>query len=343
MERVTIYDVAKLAKVSPTTVSRALHDHPAISKQTKQRVQAACRQLAYVPDIVARGLSGQRTHTIGVIVTNISDPYLSALCAVIERHCSQHGYRVLLGNTLHDPAYELAAVGRMLSQQVDGLLISAYSPQSQMQHKELIGDLPCVYLGNNHTADCSFVEVDSDRGAYEAAQYLYHLGHRRIAFVGGRANSRTLELRLNGYRRSLLNHGLTPWEIVAPEQTADPREWCCRRVLEGVLGGCGPDAVIAYTDIIAMSILDAAETNGLRVPEDLSLIGFDDIVLGRLRHVRLTSVSQNYFRTGQLAVERLLAQIDGSAEGRTRDTLPPELMIRDTCCRRIQYKERTQL
>lgn len=336
MERATIYDVAKLAKVSPTTVSRALHDHPAISEKTKRRVRTACEQLAYVPDIVARGLSGQKTHTIGVIVTDISDPYLSALCAVIERYCSEQGYRVLLGNTLHDPQYEWEAVGRMLSQQVDGLLISAHSPQSQARHKALIGDLPCVYLGNNHTPDCSYVEVDNERGAYEAAQYLYHLGHRRIAFVGGRAGSRTLELRLNGYRRSLLSHDLPPWEIVAPEQIDNLSKWCYQGTLSGLWGGRGFDAVIAYTDIIAMNILDAAEAGGLRVPEDFSLIGFDNIAFSQLRHVRLTSVSQNHARTGQLAVERLLAQIDGHS-GRTADTLPPELMIRDTC-RRIEHE-----
>lgn len=340
MERVTIYDVAKLAKVSPTTVSRALHDHPAISKKTKQRVRAACEQLAYVPDIVARGLSGQKTHTIGVIVTDISDPYLSALCAVIEQYCSAHGYRVLLGNTLHDPQYELEAVGRMLSQQVDGLLISAHSPQSQARHKALIGSLPCVYLGNNHTPDCSYVEVDNDRGAYEAAQYLYHLGHRRIVFAGGRVGSRTLELRLNGYRRSLLSHGLIPREIVGTEQMAGLWQWFRRQPVGGAQNERAFDAVIAYTDIIALNILNAAETGGLRVPEDFSLIGFDDIAFGRLRHVRLTSVSQSHTRTGQLAVERLLAQIDGQGSGRTADTLPPELMIRDTC-RRMEDKERS--
>lgn len=341
MKRVTIYDVAKLANVSPTTVSRALHDHPAISEGTKQRVRAACEQLAYVPDIVARGLSGQKTHTIGVIVTDISDPYLSALCAVMERHCSEHGYRMLLSNTLHDPQYELEAVGRMLSQQVDGLLISAHSPQSQARHRALIGDLPCVYLGNNHTADCSYVEVDNERGAYEAAQYLYHLGHRRIAFVGGRADSRTLELRLKGYRRSLLSHGLPLREIVGSDHVEDLCTWCYQQTLDELRSGDGFDAVIAYTDRIAMSIVDAAEASGLRVPEDFSLIGFDDIVFGQLRHVRLTSVSQSHFRTGQLAVERLLAQIDGSCS-RTADIIEPELMIRDTC-RRIERKERSSL
>ncbi len=333
MKRVTIYDVARLAGVSPATVSRALHSHPAISEKTKRRIWAACEQLAYVPDIVARGLSGQRTYTIGVVITDISDPYISALCAVIEQRCSRLGYRMLLSNTLHDPAYELEAVGQMLSQQVDGLLVSACSPRSQEAHKALIAGLPCVYLGNNHGPDCSYVEADNERGAYEAAQYLYHLGHRRIVFLGGRPDSRTLELRLNGYRRSMLSHALTPCEIVEPERVARVFEWCRRETAAGGQGIYGFDAVIAYTDAIAMDVLDAAETCGLHVPEDFSLIGFDDISLSGLSHMRLTSVSQDYVHAGQLAVERLLAQIDGA--GQTADTLPPELIIRDTC-RRIE-------
>ena len=332
MKRATIYDVSKLAGVSPATVSRALRNQTSISEQTKQRVREACRQLDYVPDIVARGLSGQKTYTIGIVVPDISDPYFSALCSAIERHCADYGYRVLLSNTLHQPQSEVKAIEQMVSQQVDGLLISAHSMETQERHRQLIGNLPCVYLGNNHAADCSYVEVDNERGAYEAAQYLYLLGHRRIAFLGGRRDSRTLELRLEGYRRAMQSHDLPQIELVGPKEITDMRSWCYDRAIECFRGGRVFDAVIAYTDVIAMQVLDAAERCGLRVPEDVSLIGFDNISFGQLNNIRLSTISQHKSRTGRLAVERLLAQIDGG-ERPTADILSPELLIRNTCRR----------
>lgn len=330
MKRVTIRDVAALAGVSPTTVSRALNDHPAISAKTREKVREACQALNYVPDITARGLSGHTTNTIGVVVPDISNPYFSSLCAAIEGCAAEHGYQVLLANTLHNPEHELDAIDRMLSQQVDGAIISAYSPQLQEKHAALMGDLPCVYLGSNHGPECSYVEIDNDRGAFEAAQYLCHLGHRKIVFLGGRTGSRTLEQRLAGYRRSMVMNGLSPREIVAPDRVLKLRGWCHERAMELFAGEDIPDAVIAYSDAIAMQVLDAAQWHGFHAPEDYSIVGFDNISIGRLPQIHLTSVSQKKFRSGRLAVERLIQKIDGD-QRQTADVLQPELMIRSTC------------
>ena len=170
MNRVTIRDIAALAGVSTSTVSRALNDHPAISEETKAVIQEACRQLNYVPDMTARGLAGRMTNTIGVIIPDISSPYFSALCTSIENHAAKKGFRVMLTNTLHDPKYELEAIDQMLSQQVDGMIISPYSPESQAKHGAFLENVPCVYVGSNHGPDCSYVEADNERGTYEAAQ-----------------------------------------------------------------------------------------------------------------------------------------------------------------------------
>lgn len=170
--------------VSSSTVSRVLNDSASISQRTRQAVREACQALHYVPDITARGLSGHKTHTIGIIVPDISNPYFSALCTAAEAGASARGYRAILCNTLYEPVNELDAIGRMLSQRVDGLLVAAHSPHTQAQHAALLGELPCVYLGSNHGPGCSYVEVDNEQGAYQATQYLYRLGHRRIVFLG---------------------------------------------------------------------------------------------------------------------------------------------------------------
>lgn len=334
MRRVTIRDVAERAGVSSSTVSRVLNGSASISPATAQAVREACQALHYVPDFTARGLSGHKTHTIGIIVPDISNPYFSALCMAAEASASACGYRAILCNTLHEPVNELDAIDRMLSQRVDGLLIAAHSPYTQAQHAALLGALPCVYLGSNHGPGCSYVEVDNELGAYEAAQYLHRLGHRRIVFLGGRQGSRTLEQRLRGYRRSMLSNGFTPRPIAAPDGTEDLRAWCHQEAgrLFREAGPSGLDAIIAYSDILAMQVLEAAEDCGLRAPEDFSIIGFDDIALGRLPHIRLTTVSQQEARAGELAVRRLLAQINDGADA-TGDILEPELRIRSTCRR----------
>lgn len=332
MKRVTIREVAALAGVSSATVSRALNNHPAISEETKCSVREACRALNYVPDITARGLSGHKTHTIGVIVPDISNPYFAGICTAVERRAAELGYRVLLTNTLYDPAHELDAIERMLSQRVDGLLISACTPHSQEGHAPLLRSVPCIYLGSNHGTACSYVEVDNERGAYKAVQYLWHLGHREIAFIGGRAGSRGLELRLDGYRRSMLQNGLLIQEFVGPEDDSLQQSWCYDQARNLFGRGAIPGAIIAFSDILAMQILNAAEQFGLRAPDDFSIIGFDDISFSRLPQISLTTVSLRLPEMGRLAAERLLEKVNGD-DRLTADVVQPELMIRSTCRR----------
>lgn len=332
MRRVTIRDVAQRAGVSSSTVSRVLNGSASISQRTRQAVREACQALHYVPDITARGLSGHKTHTIGIIVPDISNPYFSALCTAAEAGASARGYRAILCNTLYEPVNELDAIGRMLSQRVDGLLVAAHSPHTQAQHAALLGELPCVYLGSNHGPGCSYVEVDNEQGAYQATQYLYRLGHRRIVFLGGRQDSRTLEQRLQGYRRSMLANHLIPDAAAAPDGTENLGAWCFQEARRLFRQSPCPDAVIAYSDILAMQVMEAAEECGLHAPEDFSVIGFDDIALGRLPHIHLTTVSQRETQAGELAIRRLLEKIDGSAAV-TEDILEPELVIRSTCRR----------
>ena len=197
------------------------------------------------------------------------------------------------------------------------MLITASSPDSQSKHGALLGDMPCVYLGSNHGPDCSYVEADNARGAYEAAQYLHLLGHREIVFLGGRQGTRTLEQRLAGYRRSMALNGRPCREITWAGEESGLLQWCGEQAEE----------------LAAVKILEAAEACGLRIPEDLSLVGFDNISFGGLPQMELTTVSQKKFRAGRLAVDRLLKKTGGE-NIQTRDVLQPELIIRSTCRKR---------
>lgn len=333
MKRTTIKDVAALAGVSCATVSRAMDDRPEISAETKARVRAACVRLGYVPNAAARGLAGQSTHTIGLIVPDISNPYFAGMTTAIEQAAARNGYRVLLSNSLRDRKRELEAVDAFLSRQIDGIIISALSPQGQAAHREMLGTLPHLYLGVNHDTDCSYVMPDNAAGAYEAVRYLLCLGHRNIVFLGGRNNSRTREQRILGFHRALEEAGLPGRVLPGPEAPETQRQWDYERALELFHSRPLPDAIFAFSDMAALKVLEAAEACGVRIPEDLSLVGFDNIFFSGLPRIHLTTVSQKKHRQGRLAVERLLEQIHGRAAS-TADLIQPELLIRSTCRKR---------
>lgn len=330
-KRVTIKDVAALADVSPATVSRTLDDRPEITPETKKRVHAACAQLGYVPNAAARGLAGQATRTIGLVVPDISNPYYSGMATSIEQTAAAHGYRVFLSNSLRKPEWELQAIENFAARQVDGILISSISPQTQTRHRDILGSLPCVYLGVNHGEDCSYVMADNEAGAYAATRYLLRLGHRDILFLGGRPTSRTRELRLQGFRRALAEAGLEWRELSAPSDVTLMRQWSYEAASE-LLKGPLPDAIFAFSDMTALKIMEAAEERGIRIPEDVSLVGYDNIAFTSLPRIHLTTVSQHKFTLSRIAVERLLKKINGSKE-LTVDLLEPELIIRSTCAK----------
>ena len=332
MKRATIKDVAALAGVSAATVSRALDDRPEITQETKRKVREACRVLDYVPNIAARSLTGQKTHILGMLVPDISNPYFADMATAIERRAAQEGYRVLLSNSMRDPEQELKSIDSFLARQIDGILISAISPRSQARHKALMGNLPCVYLGINHSEECSYVMADNTAGSYEAARYLLGLGHRDILFFGGRDTSRTRELRLKGFRQALAEEGVEGRDLTAVGDIRQLRQWSYEQALELFRGGPLPSAIFAFSDITALKIMEAAEERGVRIPEDVSLVGYDNISFAALPRIHLTTVSQHKFRLGEIAVERLLEQIQGRRE-RTVDLLRPELVVRSTCRR----------
>lgn len=338
MKRTTIKDVAALAGVSFATVSRVLDDRPEISDETKVRVRAACEALGYVPNAAARGLTGCATHTVGIIVPDVSNPYFAGVATAIERTAAEHGYRVLLNNSHRDAERELAVLDGLLARQIDGIIISALSPEGQDRHRRILGEVPCVYLGVNHGENCSYVMVDNELGAYNATRYLLSLGHRDIVFLGGRQDSRTKELRTQGFQRAMEEQGLTGHAIPAPMGTTRQRNWGYDTALELFRGPERPTAIFAFSDIVAMQVREAAEECGIRIPADLSLMGFDNIPFAALPRIDLTTVSQHEQELGRIAMERLLGKL-GGAVSNTVDVLHPELMIRSTCAKKMKETE----
>lgn len=330
MRRATIRDVAALAGVSPSTVSRALEGRPEISGETRERVRAACLRLGYVPSAAARGLTGQATRTLGLVVPDVSNPYFAGIATAIEETAAENGYQVLLSNSLREEGRELRAIENFLARQIDGVLLSPLSQESRARHGALLEGVPCVYLGVSHGEGCSYVMADNASGTYQATRYLLELGHRDLVFLGGHGGSLTRRQRVLGFRRALEERGLSGRVLPAAPDGGDPRRWVREQALAMLREGPLPHGVVAFSDLTALKVLEAAEELGVRVPEDLSLVGFDNVSYGAIPRIHLTTVSQHKFQQGRLAVERLLGQIRGDRRP-TADVLRPELVIRSTC------------
>lgn len=335
MRRTTIRDVAALAGVSPATVSRALDDRPEIRPETRERVREACRQLGYAPNAAAKGLAGQATHVLGVVVPDVSNPYFAGIANAIEETAAENGYRVLLSNSLQEEERELQAIENFVARRIDGVVISALSRETQARHAPLLEGMPCVYLGVNHGEGCSYVAADNERGAWLAARHLLDLGHRDLVFLGGHADSLTRVQRAAGFRRALEEQGLTGRVLPAPTDARDMRQWAYDQALELFRRRPLPHAIAAFSDMTALKILEAAEEAGVRVPEDVSLVGYDNIEYAALPRIHLTTVSQHKLRQGRLAVERVLRQIRGDREA-AAELIEPELIVRSTCIPRTE-------
>lgn len=329
MKRITIKDVAARVGVSCATVSRALADRPEIREETKARVRSACEALGYVPNIAARGLVRSCTQTLGLVVPNISNPYFSRLALSIETTAQQHGYHVILCNSMLDPVHESESILALIRLQVDGLIVAAFSPETQQATEEAAGQTPLIYLGGNHDGNCSYIKVDTEQGAYLGTQYLIGLGHRSIAFVGGHDRSNPSQRRLHGFQRAIREAGVCGVDYpLPPEGDVGDRayELACRVLDEKPV----PGAILAYSDHVALAILRALYERGLRVPEDISLIGFDDAASAGLPRVNLTSVAQRRCDLGALAVSRLMEKIGGNLH-QTHDIFEPEIIVRGSC------------
>ena len=333
MKNVTIKDVAKAAGVSYSTVSRALSGSPEISADTRERILQVCKDMNYTANTVARAMVMKSTKLLGLILTGVNNPFMSELAYHIDRQARARGYNIILCNSSRDIEQERELFELMIGRQVDGVILLPAGPESYESLQPFFSRLPTVFVGENlRDAQESYVSVDNFRGTYMGVEYLYKLGHRDILFLGGRPSSRTREQRIHGFHRALSEAGLEGRELPAPPDVTLMRQWSYEAASE-LLKGPLPDAIFAFSDMTALKVMEAAEEYGIRIPEDISLLGYDNIAFAALPRIHLTTVSQHKFQQSRIAVERLLEKINGSDE-LTADLLEPELIIRSTCARK---------
>ena len=332
--RISIKDIAKAAGVSHSTVSRSLSDSPLVTPDTKARIQRLAREMGYTPDAWARSLVMGRTRTVGVVVTTIADPFIAQVVQGIESTAYEHDYTVILASSNSDPSREIAAVEMLRSKRVDGVIVTASRVGALYQdHLERIG-APVVLI-NNHSEQSGHylysVTVDSQHGGYLATRHLVELGHRRIAYVTGPLNHSSNTGRLAGYAQALTEANI-PFDsaLVAP---GNGRVESGEQALSDLRSARPFTAVFCYNDMAAIGLLRAARRFNLAIPQDLSVVGFDDISFASYVCPALTTIAQPQFEMGQQAMQMALELMKDQqpTEGKTLDiSIKGQLIVRES-------------
>ena len=336
----TINDVARLAGVSKGTVSKFLNGAPYVSNANKEKISAAIDELKYAPNRIAQGLSLRRSHTIGLIVANIGNPFYAELIRGAEDLSSARGYTLLLASTDGDPKRESGIVKAMRQRQVDGVIFASV----RLADREVTGlarEGMKVVLAGRHLpdADVDMVLVDSLRGATMAVEHLIGHGHTRIAYVGGPQSIAQFQERSKGWSAALAAAAITV-----------PDNYMINLDLLGIDAGAGatrallahpnpPTAIFAATDNLAFGVLKACHQMGRNVPDDMALIGFDNVSFGEIALSPLTTVDGSGLDLGRRAMRMLIDRIENTTSNSTRPSsarmvVQPRLCIRSSCgCR----------
>lgn len=323
----TIRDVAREAKVSIASASRAINGLDSVTKTTSERVLNAARILKYVPHSGARSLITRRTDLIGVVLPELHGEFFSEIIRGVDAAARDRGLHLLVSNSHGDPA-EAAAAVRSMRGRVDGLLIMSPHLDGDLLADNLTGDLPTVLMNTPVEAGYFAFQVDNHAGAFAVVRHLVEQGRRRVVHISGPGgNFETLERR-RGYLEALEKHapGVEPRVF-----EGDFSEESGHRV--GVLlaaGAVRPDAVFAANDMMAVGCMHALQEAGVRLPREIAVAGFDDIPLARLVRPSLTTARVRIADLGSRALERLVAAIEDPRATTYSETVRPELVVRDS-------------
>jgi len=327
----TIKDVAQHAGVSVATVSHVLNDTRFVSDATRARVQQAIGALQYVPSALARSLKSNRTHTVGMMIPNNSNPYFAEIVRGIEDTCYEAGFSVILCNSDDDPVKQSNYVRLLSEKQVDGLIVLSSGSDEELLDTLRAARMPQVLVDREiEDLAADLVEVHHEAGAFMATQHLLELGHRRIACIAGPAGLSSARQRVQGYQRAMREAGLRPNARLMRDGdfTAAGGHAAMDWLLDSV--AAHPTAVFASNDLMAIGAVCAAASHGLRIPQDLSVIGFDDIALAAHSNPPLTTIAQPKHETGAIAAQLLLQRIAQPGRDLQRAILQPTLRLRQS-------------
>lgn len=328
----TLEDIARQAGVSRATVSRVLNGDEHVRESTRNRVLEVLQQYNFQPNLAARGLAAGRTNVIGLVIPAglsalFADPYFPILIQGATSVCNLRDYSLMLW--LAEPEYERRTIRKILhGGLLDGVIVSSSLMDDPIVQALYESKMPFILVGRHPTLDVNYVDVDNVAGGREATLHLIRLGHKRIATITGPLNMIAGYDRLEGYRQALEQRGL-PYDpgLVAEGDFTEEGGYAAMQKLLPLR----PTAVFVASDAMAEGALRAIRQAGLRVPQDIALVGYDDTPVASRTTPPLTTIRQPIARMGAVAVETLLDLIGASKQHRHHILLPVELVIRASC------------
>ncbi|WP_249962609.1 HTH-type transcriptional repressor PurR [Histophilus somni] len=325
----TIKDVAKMAGVSTTTVSHVINKTRFVAKETEQQVLQAIKNLNYSPSAVARSLKVNTTKSIGMIVTTCETPYFAEIIHSVEEHCYRQGYSLFLCNTQNDPGKIKNHLDMLAKKRVDGLLVMcAEYTQNSLDLLAAFKDLPMVVMDwGPFNENTDLIQDNSFSGGYIATKYLIDNGHKDIAIISGELKKTTAVMRYQGFEKAMqeANLAINPnWIMEGFFEPEDGYECMNKILVQDKL----PTAVFCCNDIMALGAISAIGEKGLKVPDDISIIGYDNIHASRFFSPPLTTIHQSKSRLGVQAINLLFKRISEKGKEHEIIEIYPELVIR---------------
>lgn len=328
----TIFDVANASGFSYSTVSRTLNGFEFVKPSTREKVLRVAKELGYVPNQQARSLAGGRSNLIGVLVPTLSNGYVSEIVRGIDEELTKSNYNLILYTTHRHHGKESAYVATIMNGGADGLLLIVPSISTPYLDALRERSFPYVLVDQFDKTEHSLgVNATNRQGAYEATQYLIELGHRRIGLIAGLRTLASAIERLEGYKSALSDHAIPVQdEYITQGDFHEAGGYAAAQQLLDLPER--PTAIFASNDLSAFGAMEAIRERGLSIPEDVSIVGFDDIPQASVTYPKLTTIRQPLFQMGRSAVTLLLEHLAYPSDEMHQITLETRLVVRDSCC-----------
>jgi len=333
-KEITIYDIAKDLGLSPTTVSRALNNHPAVKEKTRKRIYDTAMELGYQSNVFASNLRSKKTNNIGVIVPRLNSSFQSSVIAGMEKAANEAGYNLIISQSLESYEKEMSNVQAMFNSRVDGLLVSLASNTPNIDHFNpfVKKGIPVLFFDRIIENDqYTGIVIDNIQAGYKATSHLIDQGHKRIAHVIGYTKINVYADRLKGYKYALMDKGV-PFDdslILHSDLNEESGEDIVNKL---IAMDPMPDGLFVSNDACAASCLQQLKLKGFRIPEDIAIVGFNNDVISRLVEPNITTINYPAYEVGEVAMKNLINHLKGRSDkvlqSTNKITLRSELIIR---------------